>query len=37
MKSEVLGIVPSDFAKSIYQSPVPTWCAGALVSAECVG
>jgi hypothetical protein len=34
MKSTVLEIVPSDFSKSIYNAPAPTWCAGALVTAE---
>jgi hypothetical protein len=34
LKSKVLAIVPSDFAKSVHQAPAPTWCAGALVSAE---
>jgi hypothetical protein len=34
LRSTVLGIVPSDFSKSIYQAPAPTWCAGALVSCE---
>jgi hypothetical protein len=33
-KSTILEVVPSDFAKSIYQAPAPTWAAGALV--QCV-
>ena len=34
LRSTVLDLVPSDFAKSIYQAPAPTWCAGALVKLE---
>jgi hypothetical protein len=34
LKSEVVAVVPSDFSQSIYQSPAPTWCAGALVTLK---